>query len=112
MALSPPALIRRRRDKGSRPGNRPGDQPQLTPWLQTAELKEICLARRNNMYHFTIIDEASIVNEQKSSNMQDKSSRNANVVSKEAPALPSKTSVFLHRYLDKNCGVRIFINKE
>ncbi len=64
------------------------------------------------MYHFTIIDEASIENEQKSSNKQEKSQQKAvPVFAKEISPLP-KASIFLYRYLDKNSGVRVFINEE
>ena len=64
------------------------------------------------MYHFTIIDEASIENEQKGSIMQDKSQQKAVTDSRKNPALLPGTSILLHRYLDKNSGVRVFINKE
>ena len=64
------------------------------------------------MYHFTIIDEASIENEQISSNKQEKSLQKAVQVSEEEPSLLPKTSIFLYRTLDKNSGVRVFINKD
>ncbi len=53
------------------------------------------------MYHFTIIDEASIENEQKSSKKQEKFSRRPFRFAKEISPLP-KASIFLYRYLDKN----------
>jgi len=64
------------------------------------------------LYHFTIIDEASIENEQISSNKQEKSQQKAVQVSEEEPSLLPKTSIFLYRTLDKNSGVRVFINKD
>ena len=64
------------------------------------------------MYHFTIIDETSIENEQKSSKIQEKSQQKAVPVSLREPSLLPKNSIFLSRYLDKNSGVRIFINND
>ena len=64
------------------------------------------------MYHFTIIDEASIENEQKSSKLQEKSQQKASSVSAKKPSLLPKNSIFLYRYLDKNSGVRVFINED
>jgi hypothetical protein len=67
--------------------------------------------RRNAMYHFTFIDEASAENEQKSSNLQKKALEQANEKSDPKNSLIQKTSDFLHRYLDQPNCVRIFINK-
>jgi hypothetical protein len=64
------------------------------------------------MYHITIIDDASLENEQKSSNLQEKVSPKANEMSKKHPSLPERTPIFLARYLNKNSNVRIFVNKD
>jgi hypothetical protein len=63
------------------------------------------------MYHFTFIDEASIENEQESSNLQEKMITQENEKSDQKNTIIQKTSEFLHRYLDQPNCVRIFINK-
>lgn len=64
------------------------------------------------MYHFTIIDEASLENEQIGSKMQENNNRKAESVSKKDSTLPKRTSLFLHRYLEKTTSVRMFINND
>ena len=64
------------------------------------------------MYHITIIDDASLENEQKSSNLQEITSPKADGIALKNPSLPERSPVFLARYLNKNNGVRVFINND
>lgn len=62
------------------------------------------------MYHFTIIDEASLENEQKSSNMQDTTHQDVEATSSKSPSFLKRTSLFLRRYLNKKNSAQIVIN--
>ena len=61
------------------------------------------------MYHFTIIDEASLENEQKSSNTQVTTHQDVEATPSKSPSFLKRASLFLRRYLNKN-SARIVIN--
>lgn len=62
------------------------------------------------MDHFTLIDEATLENEQISSNRQENALNHAAAVPEKDSSLRQKKSIFLQRYLEKHNGVRIFID--
>ena len=64
------------------------------------------------MYHFTFIDEASAESEKNIDKKQENNVKNMNAQMKSTKATFSKTANFLHKYIEQNNNIRIFINKD
>jgi hypothetical protein len=67
--------------------------------------------RRNAMYHFTIIDEASKENERLSVQSQELTSQAEKEPVKGSTNIIRRSAHFLHRYLEQPNCVRIYISK-
>lgn len=63
------------------------------------------------MYHFTLIDEASLDHEPNSSLMQEKTLENTSNQSRATSNVLMKTAHLLQKYINQPNCVRIYINK-
>lgn len=64
------------------------------------------------MYHFTFIDEASIESEKNVNEKQENKLEGQKANTNKPESLLMRTVRFLHKNIDQNNSIRIFINKD